>query len=391
MFFGLVPALLLLQAASVTTDLKSGERGSSRGARRIYSVLVAGEVALACALLVSSALLVRTVAQMMETPTGVSADNVLTTTVQLSPDSVYSRVCAWRALTRMRTSSRQIRRQPGRAAAGAAISCRSRWAGAIRFGIEGQPPPARPEDAPQAQMHSVSEGYFEAHGRGDRGGPRVHAVRQRRRRRRWSSSTNVREALSVDGRAVGRIVRIRRDRHRAARLQPDASATAPPPGTHCRTAATVRDRRRGEGRAQRAARSGGGAGDVFHDAAVPVPRAVPRRASDRSRTRRSRRCATGCSSAAPNVPMAAAQTWGERFAKRTAEPRLLMTILVFFGALAAPARRDRRLRTVLVVGRAAHARARDSADARRQARERRQPGRAAERGARGRGARRRRR
>ena len=32
--------------------------------------------------------------------------------------------------------------------------------------------------------------------------------------------------------------------------------------------------------------------------------------------------------------MAAAQTWGERFAKRTAEPRLLMTILVFFGALA---------------------------------------------------------
>ena len=31
---------------------------------------------------------------------------------------------------------------------------------------------------------------------------------------------------------------------------------------------------------------------------------------------------------APNVPMAAAQTWGERFAKRTAEPRLLMTILV---------------------------------------------------------------
>ncbi len=43
----------------------------------------------------------------------------------------------------------------------------------------------------------------------------------------------------------------------------------------------------------------------------------------------------GLRRAAPNVPMAAVQTWGERFAKRTAEPRLLMTILVCFGVLAA--------------------------------------------------------
>jgi hypothetical protein len=42
----------------------------------------------------------------------------------------------------------------------------------------------------------------------------------------------------------------------------------------------------------------------------------------------------GLKNAAPSVPMAPAQTWGERFARRTAEPRLLMTILVFFGALA---------------------------------------------------------
>jgi ABC-type antimicrobial peptide transport system permease subunit len=39
--------------------------------------------------------------------------------------------------------------------------------------------------------------------------------------------------------------------------------------------------------------------------------------------------------AAPSVPMAPVQTWGDRYAKRTAEPRLLMTILVFFGGLAA--------------------------------------------------------
>ena len=39
--------------------------------------------------------------------------------------------------------------------------------------------------------------------------------------------------------------------------------------------------------------------------------------------------------AAPNVPLGAVQTWGERFAKGAAVPRLLMTILVVFGGLAA--------------------------------------------------------
>ena len=37
----------------------------------------------------------------------------------------------------------------------------------------------------------------------------------------------------------------------------------------------------------------------------------------------------------PNVPMSTTQTWGERFAAKTAEARLLMTILLFFGGLAA--------------------------------------------------------
>jgi ABC-type antimicrobial peptide transport system permease subunit len=37
---------------------------------------------------------------------------------------------------------------------------------------------------------------------------------------------------------------------------------------------------------------------------------------------------------APGVPMGVARTWGERFATRTAEPRLLMTLLLFFGGLA---------------------------------------------------------
>jgi ABC-type antimicrobial peptide transport system permease subunit len=36
----------------------------------------------------------------------------------------------------------------------------------------------------------------------------------------------------------------------------------------------------------------------------------------------------------PTVPMGATRTWGEKFSGRTAEARLLMTVLVFFGGLA---------------------------------------------------------
>ena len=82
-FFGLVPALVLLRS-QIVNDLRTGERGSSRGARAIYSLLVVGEVALACALLVSSGLLVRTVGRMIDTPTGIDANDVVVSSVQLS-------------------------------------------------------------------------------------------------------------------------------------------------------------------------------------------------------------------------------------------------------------------------------------------------------------------
>ena len=54
-----------------------------------------------------------------------------------------------------------------------------------------------------------------------------------------------------------------------------------------------------------------------------------------TRRPRCRRFAKLSGAAAPQVPMAAARTWGERFATRSAEPRLLMVLLLFFGGLAA--------------------------------------------------------
>jgi putative ABC transport system permease protein len=144
MFFGFVPALLLLRG-QVSVDLKSGERGSSRGARRVYSVLVAAEVALACALLVSSALLVRTVRHMLDTPTGVDADTVLTASVQLAASvSGGTAYAGWQTAGETHTRLVEaIRQQPGVIAAGATNFLPLEVGWRNPFLVEGQPPPTR--------------------------------------------------------------------------------------------------------------------------------------------------------------------------------------------------------------------------------------------------------
>ena len=136
MFFALVPALASLKR-HLTTELKSGERGSSRGARRLYSVLVGAELALACGLLVGSALLVRTVQRMTETPTGVDAVDVATTTVQIVAGARRARQRHPRPLACDRgaaraPSSRRCAASPACRRPAPPTSCRSRSAGATR-------------------------------------------------------------------------------------------------------------------------------------------------------------------------------------------------------------------------------------------------------------------
>jgi ABC-type antimicrobial peptide transport system permease subunit len=57
------------------------------------------------------------------------------------------------------------------------------------------------------------------------------------------------------------------------------------------------------------------------------------RATDRSTASTAIR--NGISAVAPDLPSSRMTTWGELFAMRMAEPRLLMTVLLFFGGLAA--------------------------------------------------------
>ncbi len=322
--FGLVPAVLLLRGP-LTTDLKSGERGSSRRARGVYSLLVVGEVALACALLTSSALLVRTVHRMMSVPTGVDADQVLTTTVQLATTAYQD----WTVVadTHSRILDR-IRDQPAIEAAGATNFLPFGVGWRVPFAIQGSVPPARLDDLPQAQMHGISDGYLETmHARLVSGraftpfdgadAPGVMIVNEAFQRQFLQDRPAVATMVSMYAGNVGPLAR---------NLLPRPNGGHGPYALEI--VGVVRDIRN--------APLGQPAAPAFY---VPMRQFPFReqflavRASDPGRALAAVRAALH--DVAPDVPMAAVQTWGERLAEHTAEPRLLMNVLLFFGAIAA--------------------------------------------------------
>ena len=155
--FGLVPALVSA-AAPASDALKDGTRtATSLRGRRISRVLVVAEVALACAVLVASALLVRSLMRMMNAPTGIVSTDVVTATVQLSGAGYQD----WNAVERFYTTLiESAQRQPGVTAAGASTSLVLEPGWRLPFLIEGRPP-ARADEAPIAQHVSASFGYFE--------------------------------------------------------------------------------------------------------------------------------------------------------------------------------------------------------------------------------------
>ena len=332
-FFGMIPAMVLLRS-QVAQDLRTGERGSSRGGRAIYSVLVAGEVALACALLVASGLLVRTVERMMDTPTGVDANDVVVSSVQLSGRDYTD----WRKTARVHSAIvDNIRRQPGVIAAGASnfLPFEVGWRGP--FGIEGEAQSARPEDAPQVQYHSVSDGYFEAMGSHIVSGRAFVAADEVDR----AGVVVVNESFArrfFNGGAVGRVITsmtggIGPLGLNMIRLPPRPPGTPAPshpphlPPTRYEVVGVVGDVRNAP------------FGQPVEPAIYFSTRQFPFReqflavkATDRAMATAAIRSAL--QQEASNVPMGVVRTWGERVATRTAEPRLLMTILLFFGGLA---------------------------------------------------------
>jgi putative ABC transport system permease protein len=329
-FFGLVPAVLLLKR-QVSVDLKSGERGSSRGARRLYSVLVTAEVALACALLVSSALLVRTVQHMMRTPLGVSADEVVVTTVQLTVPPAprgTSILDVWRPIAETHAQIVEaIRRQPGVVVAGASNFLPLEIGWRQPFVLDGQPWPTPIDDAPQAQMQSVSEGYLETMGASLVEGRLFTPFDNRETAGVIVVNESFARRHLPEGRAVGTVVRLQTSS--VGPLGVNLKATGhDPAGQPFEVIGVVRDIRNVP------------LGQRTEPAFFTTTRQYPFsevflavRATDAATALNAVR--EGLRAVAPHVPMAAARTWGDRFAARTAEPRLLMVLLLFFGGVAA--------------------------------------------------------
>jgi len=160
LLFGLIPALVAA-STQASESLKDSTRTSTgvRG-RRLSGMLVVAEVALACAVLVASALLVRSVNRMMHAPTGVDTHGVVTATLQLETRAYPDWVKVEQFYAALLDA---VRRQPGIAAAGAAnaITLEPGWR--VPFLVDGRPAP-RPEDLPIAQHVSAGDGYFEAFG-----------------------------------------------------------------------------------------------------------------------------------------------------------------------------------------------------------------------------------
>jgi predicted permease len=156
--FGLLPALVLSRTHA-SDALKDGTRtaGSLR-TRRWNRTLVVAEIAVAAAVLLSSALLVRSVSRMIHAPTGVIASGVVTANLQLT-GAAYE---TWEDVQQFYgTLLDGIRRQPGIDAAGATTHLPLTAGWRMPFSVEGRDP-GRVDERPIAQLVSVTAGYFEA-------------------------------------------------------------------------------------------------------------------------------------------------------------------------------------------------------------------------------------
>jgi predicted permease len=156
--FGLAPALLSTRSRlrdALRRDARADASGSRGG--RARGALVAAEVALAVVLLSGAGLLVRTVVQLLRVNAGVDATSVVTADLEL-PNSQYpswSDVAAFYGRLHV-----ALRSNPRVAAAGAAnfLPLAAGWRSQFMYpGIS----PA-PGEQPEAQFHSVDEGWFDA-------------------------------------------------------------------------------------------------------------------------------------------------------------------------------------------------------------------------------------
>ncbi|HLY18447.1 MAG TPA: ABC transporter permease [Bryobacteraceae bacterium] len=159
--FGLAPAL---QAArpDLQQSLREGSRGATSNARhvRLRSVLVVGETALACVLLIGAGLMLHSFVRLLRTDPGFRPEHLLTASISL-PDAAYKpkdAPPAWSRLLASLSSTAGIR--------AAGVGTDLPWTGYDDnlggFTIEGKKPPVNQEF--HARYHVASPDYFRALG-----------------------------------------------------------------------------------------------------------------------------------------------------------------------------------------------------------------------------------
>ncbi len=158
-FFGLAPALQTTKP-NLAEALKDAERGSSggTGSRRLRSILVVSEVALAMALLTTSGLLLQSFYRMQSVDTGFNPDGVLTMEVIL-PESKYP--SGQEENLFYESVMERVRMLPGVDSTATVYPLPLNFEShGLDFEIEGRPP-AEPREKLVANNFRVSTGYFD--------------------------------------------------------------------------------------------------------------------------------------------------------------------------------------------------------------------------------------
>jgi putative ABC transport system permease protein len=161
--FGLTPALHITRL-NLIDSLKEGSRGEGgqTSNKRIRSIFVVSEIALAVVLLAGAGLLVKSFINLQQIDRGFNADNVLTMVLRLS-DSKYSQDP--QVVNFFRDVLEHTRALPGVRAAGIVnyLPFYGGLGSATGFTVIGRPAPL-PGQEPSTNVRVVDGGYFEAFG-----------------------------------------------------------------------------------------------------------------------------------------------------------------------------------------------------------------------------------
>jgi predicted permease len=204
-FFGLAPAL---QAARTDLQpcLREGGRGATAGRpARLRNVLVAGEVSLACVLLIGAGLMLRSFVNLLRTDPGFHPDHLLTASISL-PNATYKPIDGMRFHDRLLDVLHTI---PSIRVAG--VGTDLPWTGyddnISGFTIEGKKP--APHQDFHARYHVASPDYFRAIGMPLVGGrfftsadgekaPLVMIINQCMARRYWPGEDALGKRITFD-------------------------------------------------------------------------------------------------------------------------------------------------------------------------------------------------